>query len=364
MLLDALAADLGLTPGWQEGMEATSGNDVQLRANGKTISIHFHSLGEGVRVGESEAKAVLWDEDLPLGVTGRLGEVVPSRLVVTSSGAVHLAAEMPIAGGIDGIWTNDPLGAHVTFRKQLDPTSVIHAASTNVHAEMIWTCGESEHWYCYWDGTSAGCYNYYTPTYCNSNDGAGYTPPPSPPDEGGGGPTSPPPKTPQQTQRDLYVNEGCSPIPDESQFLDRDGYDKSGLGNYFIFDAFKLASKDYVLVHPALVKGLSVMTSELDTMSLPGLSNYADGAGYRIPGSNQSTPCGDHCYGTAVDLSIRNSAGAHDCHTWNVLAAAAHAANGWVEPASMIAPGGGVPDHFHVAFDGRTNTDYGDACTN
>jgi hypothetical protein len=41
-----------------------------------------------------------------------------------------------------------------------------------------------------------------------------------------------------------------------------------------------------------------------------------------------------------------------------------HAANGWVEPASMTAPGGGVPNHFHAAFDGRTNTNYGDACTN
>lgn len=103
MLLDALATDLGLAPGWQEGQQVTSANDVQLRVDGKTISIKYHSVGQGVRVGESEGKATLWDLDLPLGVTGRLGQIVPSRLIVTSSGAVQLAADTPVVGAFDGI---------------------------------------------------------------------------------------------------------------------------------------------------------------------------------------------------------------------------------------------------------------------
>jgi hypothetical protein len=106
------------------------------------------------------------------------------------------------------------------------------------------------------------------------------------------------------------------------------------------------------------------MQAYLDTMTSPALSDPGNGAGYRIPGQDATTPCGDHCYGTAVDLSVRNTSGVHDCNIWNALAGAAADAGGWVEPASMIAPNGGVPDHFHVAFDGRTNTNYGDACTN
>jgi hypothetical protein len=117
MLLDALAADLGLAPGWEDGQEVTSANDVQLRANGKTINIKFHSVGQGMRVGESEGKAVLWDLDLPLGLKGLLGQIVPSRLIVTSSGAAHLAADSRIIGAIDGIWTSDPSGDRITLRK-------------------------------------------------------------------------------------------------------------------------------------------------------------------------------------------------------------------------------------------------------
>jgi hypothetical protein len=189
--------------------------------------------------------------------------------------------------------------------------------------------------------------------------GGGVTPPPG--DGSGGAP--PPQETPQQQQRDLYVNQPCSPVPDASQFLDSSGYNASGLANYFSFDDFKFGTAKYVLVDQALVSGLSAMQSELDTMKLPGLSG-THGEGYRTPGSNGDTPCGDHVYGKAVDLNIHNSSGVHDCHIWNALAGAANAAGGWVEPASMTAPNGGVPDHFHVAFDGRPSTNYGDACTN
>jgi hypothetical protein len=359
VVLDAFATDLGLSGEWQQGMETTSSGEVRLPANGKIVSLRYHDAGEGVRVAESDGKPVLWDIDLPLGASGRLGQLVPSRLIVTSAGGVELAADIPFVDGIESIWSNDASGSHVSFRTPR-AEATLHGEGLEPHAEMMVVCGYTEFDSC-WDiaGGAVCSANVYL-SYCDNGSG-GTTPPP---DDGSGGGTPPPPKTPQQQQRDLYVSQGCSPVPDASQFLDQAGYSASGLANYFSFNAFKDPNGEYVIVDAALVRGLSAMQSELDTTSLPGLSGYADGTGYRLPGANSDTSCGDHCYGTAVDLNIHNSAGAHDCHIWNALAGAANAAGGWVEPASSIRSGSvtGSLDHFHVAFDGRTNTNYGDAC--
>jgi hypothetical protein len=195
VLLDTLAADLGLAPGWEDGQVVTSANDVQLQANGKTINIKFHSVGQGIRVGESDGKAILWDLDLPLGLKGLLGQIVPSRLIVTSTGSVHLAADSRTIGAFDGLWTNDPAGGRITLRKQLDTSAAqatskvashvtmtdaaaadtdgIPATSADVHAEMRWICGMSEYWYMVWDGTSMYWENYYVPTYCDDSGGGG-----------------------------------------------------------------------------------------------------------------------------------------------------------------------------------------------
>jgi hypothetical protein len=191
MLLDALAADLALAPGWEAGQDVISANEVRLRANGKTMNIKFHSVGQGVRVGESEGKAILWDLDLPLGLKGLLGQIVPSRLIVTSTGTVQLAAYDRVIGAIDGIWTSDAGGNSATFRKQLD-TSGAHAMShgrrtdaattdedwmpsvntdTEVHAEMMWLCGMSQYWYSWTDGINWFYETRYQPTYCASGDG-------------------------------------------------------------------------------------------------------------------------------------------------------------------------------------------------
>lgn len=194
ILLDALAVDLGLPPEWQDGQEVTSANDVQLHANGNTINIKFHSVGQGIRVGESDGKAVLWDLDLPLGLKGLLGQIVPSRLIVTSSGIVHLSAESRTIGAIDGIWTNDAGGKGITVRKQLD-TSATHTTITgarhiestdsiapstdapptrDVHAEMRWMCGMFMYWVYWVDDTGVGhTETRYQATYCDSGDGGG-----------------------------------------------------------------------------------------------------------------------------------------------------------------------------------------------
>jgi len=195
MLLDTLAADLGLAPGWEDGQQVTSTNDVQLRANGKTLNIKFHSVGQGIRVGESEGKAVLWDLDLPLGLKGLLGQIVPSRLIVTSSGSVHLAPDNRLLGAFDGIWTNDSSGGRITLRKQLDTsaaqatskaashvtmtdatvsdTDAIPAGDAESHAEMMWICGMTEYWVSATDGLNWWYETRYRPTYCDSGDGGG-----------------------------------------------------------------------------------------------------------------------------------------------------------------------------------------------
>ena len=203
MLLDALAADLGLPPEWQDGQQVTSANDVELRANGKTINIKFHSVGQGMRVGESEGKAVLWDLDLPLGLKGLLGQIVPSRLIVTSTGVIHLAADSRIIGAFDGIWTNDPAGNGITVRKQLDApathaasmsrshitstaasapgtdpspvtnTAPVPATSPDVHAEMMWLCAMSEYYVWHTDGINWWTETQYRLTYCDSGGGGG-----------------------------------------------------------------------------------------------------------------------------------------------------------------------------------------------
>jgi hypothetical protein len=115
-MLDAFAADAGLSSGWQEAMETTSADEVRVPASGKTITIRYHEQGQGVRVAEVNGKPVLWDIDLPLGLNGRLGQLVPSRLIVTSTGAVQLAADIPFVDGIESLWTNDSSGDTVSFR--------------------------------------------------------------------------------------------------------------------------------------------------------------------------------------------------------------------------------------------------------
>ena len=355
MLLDAVAADLGLAAGWEAGEVDKSPSEVQLLANGKTISIKYRNVSPGVRVGESGGKALLWDLDLPLGVTGRLAQVLPSRLVVTASGTSHLSADSPIVGAVDGIWTSDASGTRVSFRKQLDTSSgsgVFNASSTAVHAQMMWICGMSEQWYCWWDGSNAGCYNYYVPTYCQSGGGGS-----GPYDDGsGGGPgggTTPPPTDPEITQlQNQYAN--CPPTPATTEFITSAQYTNPG---HFAFDELRDSNYNHAIITTALSSGLESTRTNYG-------SPITVNAGYRSPSTNAGTPgsaaCGDHTRGTAADLNIHNSAGAHDCSIWNALAAAGHAAGAWVEPWSELVSRG-TPDHVHLDFGKAANqpADYG-----
>jgi hypothetical protein len=149
VVLDAYAADLGLSAEWQQGMETTPAGEVRLPENGKIVTIRYHATGEGVRVAESDGKPILWDIDLPLAVSGRLAQLVPSRLIVTSTGAVQLAADIPFVDGIEGIWTNDASGSHVSFRTPRAEATV-HGGGIRPHAEMMVVCGYTEFDSC-WD---------------------------------------------------------------------------------------------------------------------------------------------------------------------------------------------------------------------
>jgi hypothetical protein len=364
-VLDGLADEVEFDRDWKARLRVSGPDDVEMVGlHNESLKIHFVSAGPHVRIGRLPGTAipVLWDLELPLDIPANVRNVLPTRLIVSARGSVELTAPEPLEDAISAIWVSRPEANHsgVEFvsavRRDRSPGSV----SASVGALMLWACGYNERWSCWTDGTDWYCSNYYEPYYCWSPDPGGSPPPP---DTGGGGGGAPP--DPRESVRDLY-RQYCPTVPNSNWLLDRTQYAANPLSNFFSFDDWRDGNGTYqlVMVDPVLPDKLTQMQAELDTVSLPPLSDPGYGGGYRLPGTDSRTPCGDHCYGLAVDLSIRAANGSHDCHLWNLLAAAAHDVGGWVEPADTIAPNGGVPDHFHVAFDGRTNTDYGDACNN
>lgn len=201
------------------------------------------------------------------------------------------------------------------------------------------------------------------PVECESAGGGSYYGGGSGPS--GGGSSYPAAMT---TQRNLYLENECT-VPSYAQFLDEAAYNATGLQNYYSFYDFSTAGGSYVLVDQRLVDGVASISLCMDNQ-LPSLSDPHNGAGYRLPGQNENTPCGRHTQGVAVDISTRawdsygNATGAHDCTMWNVLANCAHEAGGWVEPWADIKASGVI--HLHVSFGQPANSpaDYGDACAN
>src|SRR4029077_17812473 len=114
---------------------------------------------------------------LPLGVSGRLAQLVPSRLIVTSTGAVELAADIPFFDGIESIWTNDASGSHASFGI-LRADATVGSASVGPHVEMMAICGYMEFDSCWGvSGGSVCSVSVYT-SYCDDGSGGGtYVPP-------------------------------------------------------------------------------------------------------------------------------------------------------------------------------------------
>lgn len=166
------------------------------------------------------------------------------------------------------------------------------------------------------------------------------------------------------TLRNAYTNNGCSPVPDTYQILDENGYDQSGLQDYFSFGDWKDSSSAFVMVDAPLVPAIASMYACMGNQ-LPGLADPGNGAGYRVPGAHQdSDPCSSHTQGESVDFSTRDSNGAHSCQLWNQLAACAHAAGLYVEPWSLIKAQGVTHMHVTTHEDANDPSDYGDACAN
>lgn len=157
----------------------------------------------------------------------------------------------------------------------------------------------------------------------------------------------------------------CGDTVTNSDFLDETAYNQSGLQNYFPWSDYRYGTYNYVMMGQALVGVVQSMVDCMDN-NFPPIGDPGNGGGWRPPGSSSSTPCGDHVYGDAIDLTVKALTQTgfndnYDCHLWNALAQCAHDAGAWVEPISTIVQNG--PPHFHFSWrNGSTNTDYGDAC--
>jgi len=257
VFLDTVHDELGLPEVWQRTTTVHAvgaGCDI-VDLSGSTI-LRVRQLSDDVRIGFSATgEPLFYDLRLPVSVPDAQSGGVPTRLIVSRTRRMQLALPAPRPSAITSVmWSPDMALRGVTYQHfvlEMPPRA------GTIHSLMMWQCGA---YYSCYDDPTAGYTCWWQDQYCNSPD----PPPPPPPDTGGGnggGST----QTPQQQQRNLYVSNGCSPVPDASQFLDRSAYNASGLANYFSFDAFKAAGNDYVIVDQGLVDGLAAMQSELDT---------------------------------------------------------------------------------------------------
>jgi len=120
------------------------------RENSSASSSH---VGPGSAVGESEGKAILWNLDLLLGVKGRLGQIVPSRLSLHRP-ARSLAADSAV-WCFDGIWTTTRAATVSRFESNLTPPPAREPRHEHKYPRgNVWICGMSEYRYMVWDGTS------------------------------------------------------------------------------------------------------------------------------------------------------------------------------------------------------------------
>ena len=357
--LDTVARDIGLPDRWQTvtTVKEVGGGafDVADSRTSQTL-VRLRRFEDDVRVGLAHSGTPLfYDLQLPISVPANQTGTVPTRLIVTATGSIQFGLKSPTANALTSVvWSIASRGVTYTYLV----AEAAHAGRVN--ALLFWQCGS---YYSCYDDPSTGYYTcWWQDEWCYSPDPA--PPPPPDPDSGGGTPPSPPPPGSREWTQQQYSDYGCT-VPALSKFLDRSQYNATGMMNYFSFDAWKSSQSDYVLVDQGTINGLAAMQAELDTMSLPSLSAPGAGAGYRVAGENSSTPCGTHCYGRGVDLSIRNSSGAHDCHIWNVLAAAAHMPAGGSSLRARSSPPAVVRIIFmSVSMDARTRITAMDATRN
>ena len=337
VVLEAVAEELALPASWRDSLRYTGPDRAAIAHVGGELDIRLHSTSPGRRVGFIDGTALFWDLDLPIDFGGRLAGVLPTRLVVTQSGILQLSSPRPLYDAVESLWTGPEGSNEVHARFVTD-----RRTNERIRSELLWVCGYTERWRCTSSGSTGYCENYYEPYYCDSGGGGGggYDPPPS-----GGGTTTDPALTAIKKE----YNDYCGYTPATSEFSTSSSYQRGALYQ-FSFSDLKSPESPYAIITDELKDGLAAMILELDNQT-PTLTDA-----YRTPSERPagSAGCGGHTRGTAVDISIRNAAGAFDCNMWNYMAAAANASGGWVESwADTIA--GGTP-HLHVDWGRTANT--------
>ena len=352
--LYVVAAQLGLGAAWQPDVTFSrkpgracviSGRDGQLLASVDPIDTH-------IRVVRGADRAPLFleidvSDYVPAGT--RLKEL-PNVFLVTPDLRVQANTFSSVPGGVASIWSEDPITEmrpRWTVKRIASPPGQGRVRPAMM---VLYQCG----WYVdqctyWWDGTVT-CIYY--PAWCYYDTG-GYSPPDSGDGGGGGGGTTTTVDPEVQTLIDQYTNHRCT-VPSASDFTDSAHYVNPG---HFTFDELRDPNYQHAIIKDSLRNGLEATRT-----------NYGSAitvtSGYRSPDTNAGTAgsasCSDHCYGTAADLSIRNSSGAHDCSIWDALAQAGHDAGAWVEPWSSLV-NSGTPNHVHLDFGRPANTpsDYG-----
>lgn len=338
VVLDAVAEELALPASWRDTFRFTGQDSAAIAHGGGELALRLQSMSPGRRIGFIDGTAAFWDLDLPVDFGGRLAGVLPTRLVVTRSGALQLSAPKPLYDALETVWTG-PDGSTETHARFVTE----QPRQDRVRSEMYWVCGYSEHWWCTSYGDWGYCGNYYEPYYCYSNA-----------DQSGGGSSG---EDPELTNIKREYEISCGYVPDDSELVTARSYQPGPLHQYGFSD-LKSPQSPYAIITAELQGGLANMIVHLDNQT-PTLTDA-----YRTPSERPagSAGCGGHTRGTAVDLSIRNETGAFDCRVWNYMAAAANASGGWVESwADTVA--GGDP-HLHIDWGRPANTpqEYG-TCT-
>jgi hypothetical protein len=172
---------------------------------------------------------------------------------------------------------------------------------------------------------------------------------------GGGGPLSP-----QQELADQYANVTCSDRtnPTAADFVNSTAFQQRGTWS---FSDLKDPNYSYALIKDELQYGLVATQDNCGGCAINLTS------GYRAPATNGGTSgsgdCSGHLFGTAVDISIRDSTGQHSCAVWNQIAVAAGAAGAWVEPVDELVQRNGVVHHVHIDFGRPSNDQAFGVCT-
>lgn len=347
-ILDGIADELRLPSDWRDSARlGEEGGEISRTREGRPLRYKVIKHRDGVRIARTpdvrtnDQRVLFWDLDLPIAVPTWAKHAVPTRLIAGAGGSVQLAIESPVSGGVESAWiAHTATGGRAANLRFLAP-----AERARIRSSMLWVCGYSERWYCTSSGGYGYCESYWEPSYCWSNAGDGGYTDPDPPTGGGGTPYVDPEV---KALQDQYTAHGCTK-PDASSFIQESQYVNPG---NFSWAELSDSSSNWAIITDALRNGIQATRD--------GYGSALDiSRAYRTPDNNAGTAgaaqCSAHIFGTAADVQIRNSSGAHDCSMWDAIAAAGSAAGAWVESWDELVRRG-TPNHVHLDFGRAANT--------